>query len=701
MAYTLTNINLKNTTSDAWRLIRISEDELAKDQHGQLFCIAELEQTHDEGIDIIEELIDTIFTLFEEQDRFTATRPEDLLEHILEEANRLFTTMTESVDTGTFSHLSIILGIIKNDSLVISRHGTLEAWLLHPFAKRAENASYRWINILENQYKSNGSVSGKLFDQVIAGELSERQPFVISSKNLFQVFTKDEFKDLILTNRLKRIKMVVVKMVNSLPAKTDVAMIIAKDERLDKKSDPLPPAQKERDTVFDETAEEQLEEKRREKHRIIAKLFGTMRERSGKKSAGKAGHQPLKENQKKIDQSVSGIGAHVETKFEKSKHWFFKLPVKAKLIFVAAFVLIVIFIQSISFINVRNQDKKISVQFNEQMSQIQLRRDEAEAKLIYNDKTSARKLIEEALTLAYNLPERYQKEENQKQELTEALTQTLQEIDGLETFETLEVVYTFPEELQLTQVHEMIALRTGLMIVAVSEPKLIAIDVAANSARKITLNAVEGTITDTAWDKPAQTLYLLTSENKIFKAPLSEVDSSTDAISPEKLNFSIADIGAPSLITFYANRLYVVDPIDKQIKKLDLLNNSVSNWLSQEQSGLGAIVDLLIDGNIYLVSQDSVTQYFKGEKTDFSLSGLVPAPSTIIASHADIDDTYIYLLENVLKRIILLNPDGTLFKQFSAKELTNPANFTVNEPEREIYILDNHTIYRTPITWIE
>lgn len=696
MSYTLLNINLKNTKDASWRSIKISDDDVAHKQHGQLFCMAELTKADDEKIETIEGLMEFVMTLFTEQDSFTSTRSEDLLEHMLEETNREFTQMTEDMESGAFTDLSIIIGIIKHDNLVISSHGKLSAWLLHPFAKKGNEVRYRWVDILENSKKNEESASGKLFDQVVAGELAEQQSFIIGTKNVWQIFTQDKFKELVLGTKAKRLKQIIIKTVGDLPTRTDMAVLVGKNES--KNSVMADTADIDEDA--DESLTEEYASQKEEKHKALANLFGVSKNTQDNKTGDSKRVPALKQEAKKLEQHSGSIATHVEKKIVSGKNWFTRLSGKAKFLFVVAVVLLVAAVQSFSWINSQNQEEKISVQFDEKLAIIKDKQDEAEAKLIYNDKVSARELIQEALGLTYDLPDRYEQEEAQKKELAAELEKTLQEIDGLETLSGLSNVFTFPAETSLTAVHELIPLRAGTMLVVTNQPVLQLIDLSAQSSHEIPLENVTDTLVDTAYDKESATLYALTKSNTILKVALSSIDSSTSAIEAETLDFSIADIGDPSVITFYANKLYAVDPADQQVKKLDLANNSVTNWLANSQAGLGATIDAAIDGNIYLAMQTEVRQYFRGEPTGWAITGLTPLPATIVAMHAELDGQFIYLLDTTTSRLIVLNQDGSLVKQFTSPQLISPAQLYVNEQGRELYILDGKTIFRIPITWL-
>ena len=680
MNYSLANINIKNTRNDSWRLISVTEDEKIISEHGQLFCVAELKQGTDAKVEIVESIVSYILEVFSEQAQENTSRSEDLLEHLLEEVNRKFTEASTDIEPGSFNDFSFVIGIMKSESLVLSSHGSLQAHLLHPFAKKGNDMSYRWVNILENAKNGNGTTSGKLFDQVIAGELAEKQSFIIGTKNVWQVFTQDKLKDLILDNRIRRIKQILVKTINGLPSETDIALLVGKDE----------PVKLKRKAAVVDTTQDDEKPQDDEKHTALKKLFGN----HDKKDKTIDPHQP-----KKIIPATP-ISSQVENKISGGKNWFSKLPKKAKITFVIVVVLGVGFIQSLAWINTNNQDEKISVQFDERMQEIQSKRDEAEAKLIYNDKESARTLIMEALELTYKLPERYEKEGEQKKEIEDELKETLLEIDGLETLQSIQSVFTFSPETAPKVVHNIIALRSGLMVVVTDKASMSVIDVPNQTANNVTLDGIQGTIDDATWDKETKTLYALTNENKVFEIPLNNLDLTDTSISTKELGFSIADIGDPSTFTFYANKLYAIDAADRQIKKLGLSDNSVSTWLSQEQAGLGAVIDLVIDGNIFIATQNEVTQYFKGNKTEWAISGLTPLPSTIVDIHADLDDQYIYLLDNSTTRLIIANESGLLFKQFTSPQLISPASFSVNEATREIYILDGQTIFRVPITWL-
>ena len=106
------------------------------------------------------------------------------------------------------------------------------------------------------------------------------------------------------------------------------------------------------------------------------------------------------------------------------------------------------------------------------------------------------------------------------------------------------------------------------------------------------------------------------------------------------------------------------------------------------------VVSFAIDGELYaLKNTGEILKFSAGKLQAFSVSGLDPAlknPSQIWAYN---DVKNIYILDPETKRVIALDKNASLVKQYTSSEWKNPSSMVVDEPGKKIYILDSNKIF--------
>jgi len=208
-----------------------------------------------------------------------------------------------------------------------------------------------------------------------------------------------------------------------------------------------------------------------------------------------------------------------------------------------------------------------------------------------------------------------------------------------------------------------------------------------NSAR--TLNA------------PRNLKYGINFEDKItfFAEPntflvLAEEDSWQEfLLQPVSPEFAFDRIGA------FRNNLYAVDANTGDIVRyVDPLSGSTLpiSWLDTASERKGTdVAAISIDGNIWMMTENGgIQRYFTGlyrEELDVVIFPAIETASRLIT---DIDSSYLYILDPIEKRLILLTKFGDVVRQYQSPAFDDLRDFALSSDGSEVYLLNGKKIYR-------
>ncbi|MDI6591533.1 MAG: hypothetical protein QME61_01130 [Patescibacteria group bacterium] len=159
----------------------------------------------------------------------------------------------------------------------------------------------------------------------------------------------------------------------------------------------------------------------------------------------------------------------------------------------------------------------------------------------------------------------------------------------------------------------------------------------------------------------------------------------------EKPNF---DFNFEDFSTYKSN-LYFLDPKSGEIIKYPYLGNF--NWGPPQLWLNKRIINgesMAVDGAIWILNKDnSINKYYVGnlqEKIELNIFPPVKDFSKIFTSPLL---PYLYILEPLQNRIIILDKSGRIIKQFQSKKFDNLLDFAVSEDGKEIYLLNGLKSY--------
>jgi hypothetical protein len=157
----------------------------------------------------------------------------------------------------------------------------------------------------------------------------------------------------------------------------------------------------------------------------------------------------------------------------------------------------------------------------------------------------------------------------------------------------------------------------------------------------------------------------------------------------------------PTLIRSYSGNLYILDPKSNQIWRHQLRNGTYAppdGYFGQGGVDLSGVVDMAIDGYIYLLTSDGrVSKFFTGNPQTFDLSTLDMPLRSPTSFFTDQETKSLYIADAGNNRIVQLSKNGELKRQFRLAE--HPLLFgkirslSVVETAGEFYFITGNELY--------
>lgn len=103
---------------------------------------------------------------------------------------------------------------------------------------------------------------------------------------------------------------------------------------------------------------------------------------------------------------------------------------------------------------------------------------------------------------------------------------------------------------------------------------------------------------------------------------------------------------------------------------------------------------ITIDGFIWTLNEkNEIEGYYKGEQKKKIILNIYPAPKNFTRIMTKIELPYIYISEPINNRIIVIDKDGNLIKQFYSEDFSNIKDFAVSPNGNTIWLLNATDVY--------
>lgn len=365
---------------------------------------------------------------------------------------------------------------------------------------------------------------------------------------------------------------------------------------------------------------------------------------------------------------------------------FLHLPLITKIIVVCSIVLALTFLCSLWYIRHTQIERAAATTFDSGIQTIKNRKDSAESSLVYNNQTEALANISAARAVLASLQCISKEQKATCAELSAELESVAMRVRKMTTV-TPVILATWTSSTP----YQLAKLSSKIFGLAPNSANLMAYDMLTRQST--TLPTQQNIVGFSSAAVPKENDYLaLFYRNKLLK-----LDAKDNSISSGDLSFP-NDSASVTASVIYNRRLYTLDPTDNQIYRHDSIKTGFGRgkeWLRGTGTDLKNGVGLASDGDMFALKSDgTILKFTSGNAQPFTIQGLEPVLSggSVIWTYNDLN--YIYVLDNVGKRLVILDKDGKLIKQITAAVFKNPSGLVVDEPGGVAYIADSGTLYQ-------
>ncbi len=366
-----------------------------------------------------------------------------------------------------------------------------------------------------------------------------------------------------------------------------------------------------------------------------------------------------------------------------------------KFLLIAFLILGFLFLQSLVYQSAKQSYETNLSAYNELVTEISNKRDEAEAAIIYNNESKARSLVLEAEGLLTKLPQSTKQEKETSDSLRADLAALLLK---------LRHVVNVPEPLLIVNFASLVPAGNNINI-----PSLINLN---NTIYAYATNSNSNSIYQLDLNKNQIIDLGLKADNfKPFKLGRVEDQNSLLFLSESgelvKLDlktksFNLINFPLPTnskLVDFdiYRGRLYSLDIGTNQIYRQGITAQGISRglvWLKDKGIDLTRATSFSVTNSIYVSkSNGEIDKFINGRRQSFEPQNIDPALNQPTKIWFSPDSRDLYLLEPAGKRLVVLDKDGQLKAQYYSDQFDDLKDLVVNESEKKIYLLNGTKLF--------
>ncbi|MBI4122476.1 MAG: hypothetical protein HY462_00595 [Parcubacteria group bacterium] len=398
-------------------------------------------------------------------------------------------------------------------------------------------------------------------------------------------------------------------------------------------------------------------------------------------------------NRRARDYHFSQLKSAVKIRVSSVPERFKELPRSRKAVVAAIVTLGVVFALSISLRAQQRAETTAQESYRALVAEIETKRDQAQATLIYREESRAREIIGEALALLEKLPrgaseeqERYESLKNELRTLLDR-SQKKQALSDIMALATIIPKPIAPNQTGLLTVGDRIVLYDGVgeRFAAVDTEQGLVLTLPFENQGVESFNA--------AVPLDNTTIAAINQETAMF------VDTARETIRKESFVFDPATV---TPFTSYAGNLYTISKTQDEIIRYREAGRgftTAQKWL-QEEYDLSGMVDIAVDGSVYTLHASGDIHVFANGAPSAVIPFPLPddRPGTNLSFYANENTKNFYLLDPEKQRILTVSKQGELEIQLIAKEFASATDVVASRDETALYVLAGDTIYRIPIT---
>jgi len=184
------------------------------------------------------------------------------------------------------------------------------------------------------------------------------------------------------------------------------------------------------------------------------------------------------------------------------------------------------------------------------------------------------------------------------------------------------------------------------------------------------------------------------SEPVILENPYPEGEEDTSSSLPSVFDFIS--------LSSYRSHLYFLDAKNGQIVRYPFISEPIwgtpESWLSPETKTALDFKSMAVDGSIWILTKENaIERYHAGKLQETIDLDIFPYPKTFSKIFTSSQHPYLYLLEPVQKRVVILDKSGQIIGQYQSEKFDNLLDFSVSEDGKTIWLLNGLTLYQIDI----
>lgn len=676
-------------------------------ERGYFFAIAEIVGGSEDQIQAVQHMIDDIETNYYAE----KNRGRDVLERLLAHANRDYADILQYPE----STVHCVVGALRPHGLTLAYHGAPLAAVFYPSAHQLEIAP-----IISEE--SNGEL---LFGEVIDGTLNPGDYLYLGSPSVEEYFSSDRVRKIMETKAGRFGSAHIQKVLTDVGSQGAFGGFFfhVTDERTTPKTGALP---KTVDAGSEASLNHLAAATKTTEETLSPPFLGDM----GQKIKSLGGAAAETEETTGFARVLVGFGrtlviigtslgraltllfitvvrglqnsfafisnrhharesmiANWRARRSRSQRFLAELPTSSKLILLLAVVLAVGFISSLIYLRVRENRAAESERHKNLVAAIINKKDAAEARLIYDDKTQAQQLIQEAERLLGELPTSTPAGIAEADKLAAGLAVVREKLDGVKKVapdQLVDLRATAPD----VRTTGLARVGTTLIAYGPEDNKLYSINIATKQVATIPHDTVPGLVAATVPPEEDKIVFITTSTT------VAEFDPKTQAL----LGKTIAYPGAAriSAIALYNRKLYTLDAGAGQIYKHNPTAGGYDKgtaWLKQAANLNGASA-LTIDGDVYVLAGGTIKKFFTGAEQAFAVATPNPAMDKPRQIMTNGNTPELLVLDSTHRRVLVFNKSGTLVTTYTNAAWKNPTGLAIGDGGKTLYILDDNKVFQ-------
>ncbi len=671
-----------------------SEEMDSKSNLGRLFILLEI-KSREQGLkEKIKELIDLIY-----HDYYSSPvpNPESALESTCQNVNLNLAEILPKPEIW-YKKINFLVGALKDDFLVFSQMGEFSGFLI-----RQNKTS----QILETKIKEWDK---KFFSQITTGEVKPGDALIISTYPLFDFFSLEKIKKVITKLKMEQAMSQFKNLINENIRTPNLLTLFIKCEeeplKINEKNGQMKKYLQE--LYGSEESMKQLENlEQRTKRTLAASLWPNLRKFRKTFShifKNKVAKKPAVEKRELKLPRLTKFGQWLKF-WPTIKIWWGKIKIvkplettaatdklstfvpkikkidqktKSKLIWLVMVVAFV-FVGSLIFLNYQQKNRQRDETNQKTLNQVWDKKAETEAVLIYGDKQKAISLLGEARQLLKQIPQfnkKWQREISNANGEIEKIWRQINEIYEAESAGLVDLS-------NLPAIKQIIK----------HNNQLVFLDETGKTYQAATSTpqewfALPGLTSLSSWDK--DNLLLFDANNKFYLRGKDGTEKTLAISLPTGTKIDTATAYAEKIYYLSAGKIYKIsEPL--------AATPASTIWFENINNPLPAISDLIIDGNIWLTEGNKIIKLYRGRDQNFQPGKLDNDLGNDLKIYTEVDWEIIYLVDKQNNRLILMDKNGAIKKQFLNDKLSQAENILISDQQDRLWFKTGNILYEVKL----